>query len=114
MCLFVYQNICCCIFQSSLTKKLPARSSNHTNHVNGKKTIYIFQNIQLFPFTLPIRSSEVSSFWIKNEKNSDEWPTKVNGNRPCFLVVMGAVGRGRRMGAEDSDMHQSSTFNAHV
>jgi hypothetical protein len=29
-------------------------------------------------------SSEFFSFWIKNEENFDEWPTKVNGNRPCF------------------------------
>jgi hypothetical protein len=41
-------------------------------------------------------SSEFFSFWIKNEENFDEWPTKVM-ETDHVLVVMGAV-RGRGLG----------------
>jgi hypothetical protein len=60
--------------------------SNHTNtnlSWKKKKKHTHFSKDPTISFYLA-HSSEFFSFWIKNEENFDEWPTKVNENRPCF------------------------------
>jgi len=68
--------------QSSLQEEA-LQSYKHKPIMEKKKKHTHFSKDPTISFYLA-HSSEFFSFWIKNEENFDEWPTKVNGNRPCF------------------------------